>query len=75
MIFSSKDSSLHAYVIPTDEEGTIPSLAEQTISACSSHECEQAPAGQLQTLILLSRTTDGLISSLDREWDVEAATR
>jgi hypothetical protein len=28
MIFSSKDSSLHAYVIPTDEEGTIPSLAE-----------------------------------------------
>jgi multidrug resistance protein MdtO len=44
---------------------------EDTIRACSSDEHAPASAGPLQTLISLSRTTEGLMNSLDRELDLE----
>jgi multidrug resistance protein MdtO len=41
---------------------------EQTVRSYASDEREQAPAGQLQTLISLSRTMVRLIGFFDREW-------
>jgi len=62
-------------------EGKVPKLQvnleesrnrlEQAISACSPGEREPPHAERLQTLASLSRTAVGLISSFDRECDIE----